>query len=82
MVWMSAGIAMTTNAKRVGSPFTAMYISGGNGQEIGIAGRVSGVILCLDLSGSAVIIQKSAFLAAPAFRQAVYACLPAFGGKA
>ena len=64
MVWMSAGIAMTTHAKGAGSPFTATYISGGDAQEIGIAGRSPGGVLCLELGASAVIVQKSAFLAA------------------
>ncbi len=64
MLWMSRGIVMETKPKRGGSPFTAVYTSREYGQEIGIAARFPGEILVLNLSGSAIIMRKEAFLAA------------------
>jgi len=75
MTWMDSGITMTTNMqggfmKGLGrmlsgeSLFMATYTSNAPGQEITIASTFPGSILALELSGNAVIAQKSAFLAA------------------
>jgi uncharacterized protein (TIGR00266 family) len=75
MTWMDSKITMTTNMqggfmKGLGrmlsgeSLFMATFTSNAPGQEITIASSFPGSILALELSGKAIIAQKSAFLAA------------------
>jgi uncharacterized protein (TIGR00266 family) len=75
MVWMDGGIVMETNMtggfmKGLGrmfsgdSLFMATYTSSAPNQEIAIASTFPGSIIDLDMNGSAVIAQKSAFLCA------------------
>lgn len=75
MTWMDNGITMTTNMqggfmKGLGrmfsgeSLFMATYMSNAPDQEIVIASSFPGSIAAIELSGRAIIAQKSAFLAA------------------
>jgi uncharacterized protein (AIM24 family) len=64
MVWMTPDIDIEENKKRGGLPFTAAYTSRSNGQEICFASRFPGGIQVINIGGSAVIVQKGAFLAA------------------
>ncbi len=75
MVWMDAGISMTTNMqggfmKGLGrmisgeSLFMATYTSSAPNQEIAIASTFPGNIASIELKGNSIIAQKSAFLCA------------------
>ena len=75
MVWMDAGISMTTNMqgglmKGLGrmlsgdSLFMATYTSSMPNQELCIASTFPGSIAAIELKGNAIIAQKSAFLCA------------------
>jgi uncharacterized protein (TIGR00266 family) len=75
MVWMDSGIVMETNmkgglGKGIGrllsgdSLFMATYTSNAPDQEITIASTFPGNIADVELAGSSVIAQKSAFLCA------------------
>lgn len=75
MAWMSSGITMETNMKgglmkglgrmfSGDSLFMATYTSAAPNQELTVASTFPGAILDLDISGNAIIAQKSAFLCA------------------
>ncbi len=75
MVWMDAGITMTTNMhggfmKGLGrmisgdSLFMATYTSSMPNQELAIASTFPGSIAVIELKGNSIIAQKSAFLCA------------------
>ena len=75
MVWMGGGITMETNMKgglmkglgrmfSGDSLFMATYTSSAPDQELAVASTFPGSIIDLELSGNAVIAQKSAFLCA------------------
>jgi len=75
MVWMDAGITMTTNMqggfmKGLGrmisgdSLFMATYTSSMPNQELAIASTFPGSIAAIELKGNSIIAQKSAFLCA------------------